>query len=195
MKAITKFSQLDLKKQYTYADYLTWKFNERVELIKGWIHKMSPAPNVIHQRVLRILSVKIVNTLKNSPCEVFFAPFDVRLFKKSIEDEKVLTVVQPDLCIVCDSKKLDEKGCLGAPEFVIEIVSPGNSKKDLQLKFNLYQDNSVQEYWVVEPIEQSIHQFVLTNNKFELIKIYFTNDKIESKLFKTLKFKLNTIFG
>ena len=194
MKAITKFSQLDLTKQYTYADYLTWKFNERVELIKGWIYKMSPAPNFNHQRVSVNLTLEIGNFLKKSSCQLVVAPFDVRLFKKKGVDAKILTVVQPDLCIICDIKKLDTKGCLGAPEFVIEIVSPGNSKKELKTKFELYQENGVQEYWVVEPIEQSVHQFILVDKKFELVKIYFNDDKIESKLFKNLKFALSDIF-
>ena len=107
MKAITNINQLDFTKKYTYADYLTWMFTDRVELIKGWIHKMCPAPNVNHQRVSGKLHAVLFNYLATNTCEVFSAPFDVRLFKKNSKDTKVLTVVQPDLCIICDPKKLD----------------------------------------------------------------------------------------
>ena len=107
MKPITKLSQLDLTKRYSYADYLTWHFQERVELIRGWIQKMSPAPGTNHQSVSRTIQGEMYNFFKKNPCQFFDAPFDVRLLdkKKSKQDQEVNTVVQPDLCVICDAKK------------------------------------------------------------------------------------------
>jgi Uma2 family endonuclease len=194
MATINKISQLDLNKKYTYADYLNWRFTERVELIKGWIHQMSPAPNVSHQKVSMKLGTLLSTYLKNNKCNVFAAPFDVRLFKKSSADTRVTTVVQPDLCIICDENKLDDRGCVGAPDLIIEIVSPGNSKRELKTKFDLYEENNVLEYWVVHPTEKSIQQFVLTKNKFQLVHTFFEEDKMECKIFKGLVIKVKNIF-
>ena len=194
MAVIKKFSQLDLTKQYTYADYLTWKFTERVELIKGWIHLMSPAPNVSHQTVSIKLSAMLYNFFENNKCNVFAAPFDVRLYKKNIADEKVLTVVQPDLCIICDDNKLDKRGCIGVPDLIIEIVSPGNSKRELKTKFDLYQENNVLEYWVVNPLEKNIQQFVLKDKKFQLVHTFFDDDKMDCKIFKGFTVTVKKIF-
>jgi Uma2 family endonuclease len=194
MATINKISQLDLQKKYTYADYLTWRFTERVELIKGWIHQMSPAPNVSHQKTSIKLTKELLNFFKKDICQVFVAPFDVRLFKKSSADTKVTTVVQPDLCIICDENKLDDRGCVGAPDLIIEIVSPGNSKRELKTKFNLYEENNVLEYWVVHPTEKSIQQFVLIKNKFQLVHTFFEEDKMECKVFKGLVIRVKNIF-
>ena len=141
---VTKFEDLSLDEVYSYADYLTWEFKERVELIKGRIFKMSPAPNMRHQLVSSNLLQQIWKKENWNDCKVFHAPFDVRLLdaKKSKKvDKEILTVVQPDICVVCDRSKLDEQGCVGAPDWIIEILSPGNSKKELNNKFDLYQEN------------------------------------------------------
>jgi Uma2 family endonuclease len=135
MAVVTNFSDLDLSKTYTYSDYLLWQFQERVELIKGFILKMSPAPNTNHQSVSINLSVAFYNHFKNKKSRVF-APFDVRLPIKSTK--KDATVVQPDLCVICDESKLDKKGCNGVPDLMVEIISPNNSKHDIHTKFNLY---------------------------------------------------------
>lgn len=148
---ITDFNQLDLNKQYTYADYLTWTFDDRVELFKGWVKKMSPASNLSHQRISWQLTMEIGHFIREQSCDAFSAPFDVRLIgksrsKKAKENSSIYTVVQPDICVICDENKLDEKGCLGAPDWIIEIVSPGNTKKEVDDKFVLYQENKVKEY-------------------------------------------------
>ena len=144
MKPITKFSQLDLTKQYSYADYLTWQFKERVELIRGWISKMSPAPSTGHQSISSVFQGEIYSYLKKSTCKLFAAPFDVRLIdsKKSKNNQQVVTVVQPDICVICDEKKLDERGCVGAPDLIIEIVSPGNSKKEMKTNHGMEKDQT-----------------------------------------------------
>src|SRR5215217_1614082 len=148
---ITDINQLDLEGTYTYADYLLWRFEERLELIKGKIFKMSPAPNRRHQTILGHLHLPIGSFFKNHYCQVFLAPFDVRLPKKNqnTSDGKIYTVVQPDLCIICDESKLDDRGCLGAPDLIVEILSPGNSRKEMDNKFELYEECGVREYWLV----------------------------------------------
>ncbi len=196
LNMITDINQLDLSKQYTYADYLTWQFTDRVELIKGWIRKMSPAPNVIHQKISFNLSVELGNFFKNSNCNVFAAPFDVRLINKrrSTDNSQIITVVQPDLCIICDDNKLDENGCIGAPDWIIEILSSGNTKKETQEKFSLYEENLVKEYWIVQPGDQNILVFDLINDKYQLRKIYTNEDVVPSGIFSELQINFAEIF-
>lgn len=185
---ITDISQLDLDKTYAYADYLLWQFGERVELIKGKIFKMSPAPNRRHQAILGEIHLKIGSYLKEHQklCNLYLAPFDVRLLdsvKSKLSDRDIHTVVQPDLCLICDESKLDERGCIGAPDLIIEILSPGNSKKEMKIKYELYEENGVQEYWVVFPYESLLQRFVLNaKGKFELAKIYTDEDIITTPL-------------
>lgn len=115
---ITNLKQLDLNASYSYADYLLWHFNERVELIKGKIFKMSPAPSSYHQRISGELTYYLSKVFRKTSCQMYVAPFDVRLlnFKSSTVDNHITTVVQPDLCVICDTTKIDEKGCIGAPD-------------------------------------------------------------------------------
>jgi len=162
-KIVTQFSDLDPEGYYTYADYLLWQFQERVELIKGRIFKMSPAPNMSHQRVSGNLSRELLNYFYKKSCQVFIAPFDVRL---PVKDKKGRnsTVVQPDLCIICDESKLDEQGCNGAPDWVIEILSPGNSRFEMREKFRIYEEAGVREYWIVNPAERIVLQYVLNES-------------------------------
>ena len=137
MKNTVEEPILDYGKEYTYADYLQWRFKERIEILKGKVFKMSPAPARLHQKISRELGGIFYNYFRNHKCEFYVAPFDVRLVdtrKKSKKDEDISTVFQPDICVVCDPKKLDKKGCLGAPDFIIEILSPGNSKKEMKYK-------------------------------------------------------------
>jgi Uma2 family endonuclease len=195
-KIITTIDQLDLTGSYTYADYLLWQFQERVELIKGKIFKMSPAPSRGHQKVSLKLTRELDKVFINHNCELYVAPFDVRLvnFKKSSAENQIFTVVQPDLCVVCDLEKLDEKGCLGAPDLIIEILSKGNSKKDLVTKFDLYQENGVTEYWIVNPSDKDVHIYTLINGKYIGSRPYLTEMEIESPTFPELKFEVDKIF-
>ena len=127
---------------------------------------------------------------------MYAAPFDVRLinFKESTADHQITTVVQPDLCVICDTKKIDERGCLGAPDLIIEILSPGNSKKEMDIKFDLYEENGVSEYWMVNPAEKTIAIFVLRNGKYSGIKPIIEDSTLESPTFPELKFKVKKIF-
>ncbi len=196
---IKDISELDLNGVYTYADYLLWRFEERVELIKGKIFKMSPAPNTKHQRISMQLSGTFFNFFQGETCNVFSAPFDVRLYdsKKSQKANKeVFTVVQPDLCVICDREKIDEKGCIGAPDLIIEILSLGNSKKEMKLKYELYEESGVQEYWVVYPYEENLLKFVLNDKqKYELHQIFNTEDVATSFVFPQLEVNLEKVFA
>jgi Uma2 family endonuclease len=198
MPKITHIEQLDLNKIYNYADYLTWRLNDAIELIKGKIMLMSPAPNVGHQTIERNLIIEIGNHLKGKKCQVFPAPFDVRLYdrKKSIlNSQDIHTVVQPDLCVICNPELLDTQGCNGAPDWIIEILSKGNSKREMQIKYQLYQEAGVQEYWLVYPEQQAIHQFVLDDNgHYQLRNMYAEDDKAMPTLFPDLAIDLTEVF-
>jgi len=155
---IKDINQLDFNKKYTYADYLTWQFDEMVELIRGKIYRMSPGPNRYHQEVSGNIYALVWSHLRNKSCRVYSAPFDVRLPlpENQQKNDKIETVVQPDIAVVCDSKKLDTQGCNGAPDWIVEILSKATSKKDLHEKFDLYQSAGVKEYWIIHPHETTI---------------------------------------
>ena len=150
------------EQRYTYADYCAWDDGERWELIDGAAYAMSPAPSRAHQGVSGNLYGQFYNFLKGKPCKVYAAPFDVRLNADGYDD----TVVQPDLVIVCDRSKLDDKGCSGAPDMVIEILSPSTSSRDMVLKFNTYQRAGIREYWIVDPDSKMVSAHVLKNGEY-----------------------------
>ena len=199
MTKTTDFSQLDLNSTYTYADYLSWQFDGAIELIKGKIMAMSPAPSSEHQSISWRLSGALFIFFKNKQGRAFAAPFDVRLYdrKKSIvANIDIYSVVQPDLCVICDKTKIDSKGCLGSPDWVIEILSRGNSKKEMQLKYQLYQESGVKEYWLVYPGEKAVHQFVLDENteKYQLLAMYSGEDIATPQLFPDCQIDLREVF-
>lgn len=151
--------------RYSYADYLTWPDDERWEIIDGVPYAMSPAPGSRHQEVSVELTTQFHSFLKGKPCKVYIAPFDVRLEQYgATKDDLVPTVVQPDLAIICDKTKIDERGCNGAPDIVIEIASPSTGSYDLTTKFDLYQKHAVKEYWIVHPEEQTVMVFKLQSD-------------------------------
>ncbi len=200
MIKITELSQLDLSATYSYADYLTWQLEETVELIKGKVMAMAPAPNIKHQRISRNMLRPIDNYFKHKTCEIFIAPFDVKLYnskKIRLSDQDAYSVVQPDLCVICDPKKLTEQGCNGAPDWIIEVLSPGNTKKEMRLKYGLYQENGVIEYWMVYPYEQAVYQFVLNEGteKYQLFAMYVGDDMAKPYLFPELEIDLAEVFA
>jgi Uma2 family endonuclease len=167
MAPITSLSQLDLNQNYTYADYLTWQLDEFVELIRGKVKRMSPAPRVRHQTISFNLGASIKIALRGKHCQGFAAPFDVRLAKTTPNgDAQITTVVQPDICVICDPRKLDEFGCVGAPDWIIEILSPGNTAHDSKTKFDLYEENGVREYWLVHPGLKNVAVYVLGEGRY-----------------------------
>lgn len=195
MSEILKIEDLDLNKIYSYADYLSFKFNERIEILKGFIYKMSPAPSRKHQKFLRNITELFFISFKNKPCEIYFAPFDVRLpHKKSDSNKEIFNVFQPDLCVICDLSKLDDKGCSGAPDLIVEVLSPGNSDKEMKIKFEIYESAGVREYWIVQPEYENVLIYVLESDKF--IGKYPYNDKnlINSFIFPELQINLGSIF-
>ena len=194
---ITDINQLDLNKTYSYAEYLTWMFQERLELFKGKIFKMSPAPSMYHQKVAGNIHGILWNKFKNHSCNLFVAPFDVRLLdsKKSKIDSDVYTVVQPDLCVVCDESKLDARGAIGAPDLMIEILSPGNSKKEMSHKYELYQEAGVLEYWIVNLVDKTIFIYTLKDGIFIGQQPLIEESKMKSPLFPQLDFTLSELFN
>ncbi len=197
---VQDINSLDLTQTYSYADYLLWRFEERLELIRGKVFRMSPAPNVKHQRVSINLTLAIGDFLKNQQkgCQLFSAPFDVRLFdsqKSKKANKDIFTVVQPDLCVICDAEKLDEQGCVGAPDLIIEILSKGNSKKEMQTKYELYEQAGVKEYWVVVPYEEFVHQFVLNEDGKYYLKGIFVDGAMPCHLFPELQVDLEQVFA
>lgn len=193
--AITHIDQLDMNKVYSYADYYTWKIIERLELIKGKIFPMSPAPSRIHQQVSMNLTMLFGIYFKSYPCNLYAAPFDVRFPKKETTDNKIYDVVQPDLCIICDNSKLDDRGCIGSPDLIIEILSPGNSKKELQDKYDLYLENGVKEYWIIHPSEQTVLIYKLENDEYKPSRLFSGVETISSSLFPELAIDLNEVFA
>jgi len=161
--------QLQLQR-YTYADYLTWADDVRQELIDG-IPYLLAAPTVTHQRVLGELFLQLRQFLKGKRCEVFISPFDVRLNPNDGDD----TVVQPDLLVVCDKSKLDKKGCKGAPDMIIEILSPSSTKMDKFIKMRKYNQAGVREYWIVDPEGQYAHVHLLKDGEYK-IAAYSSDD-------------------
>ena len=162
MDIITDINQLDMDGTYTYADYMKWRFDEYVELFRGKVMRISPAPLRQHQLLALRISSRLEQFLRRKKCQVYIAPFDVRFPKKNITtDEAIYTVVQPDVCIICDPEKLDRRGCIGAPDTIIEILSQGNVNRDIKQKFDLYQEHGVREYWIIAPGERTISVYHL----------------------------------
>jgi len=194
-KIVTQFSDLDPEGRYTYADYLLWQFQERVELIKGRIFKMSPAPNLTHQRASQSLNFILMGHFRKHRCQVFVAPFDVRLHVKDKKGRNS-TVVQPDLCVICDESKLDEQGCNGAPDWVIEILSPGNSRFEMLEKFRVYEEAGVREYWVVNPAERIVLQYVINESgQYSGLAPAGEEDQLHPHIFPGLVIDLKEVFA
>jgi Uma2 family endonuclease len=192
-----QLSDLDLSKTYSYADYLQWNFEERLELIKGKIFKMTPAPNLFHQELSVIITGELYSYLKGKPCRVFSAPFDVRLSRKSdsTEEKKIYTVVQPDVCVVCDPTKLDSKGCTGAPDIAVEILSPGNNQKELRNKYEVYEESGVKEYWIISPQDESFLKYTLIEGSYQPSRLMTIGDIITTPILPGFELSLETVFA
>jgi Uma2 family endonuclease len=156
------------------------------------------APIRYHQGVSRQLSGKFFNYFEGNTCKFYAAPFDVRLYnrqKSERANKNIYSVIQPDICVVCDLTKLDRNGCLGAPDLMVEILSPGNSKKEMQTKYNLYEENGVREYWIVSPEHEYIAQYVLqANGKYAAPEYFFKDDAMPAAIFPDLILELEKVF-
>ena len=196
-KVITSLDQLDLNGTYTYADYITWQFSEQVELILGKVFKMSPATSSYHQEISSNLNGLFYNFLKKKKCKVYPAPFDVRLPNPKFKKGKIINVVQPDICVICDLNIVDEAGCKGAPDLIIEILSSSTSNKDKKDKFELYEQNGVKEYWMIEPFDKTAIIYVLNENKKFIAynRPYVNTDKVKVHIFQDLVIDLYEVFN
>lgn len=185
----------DLSGTYTARDYLNWKFEGFVELIRGKIFKMSPGPGSKHQIYSRRLLRKFYDLFpEEGDCQVFEAPLDVYLVKSGEKLEATTNVVQPDIFMVCDLKKLHEKGVVGSPDLVVEILSPGNSRKDLKHKLELYEEYAVPEYWIVDPENKSVVLYLLKNGVYQPQKPRVPGDMVESTHLSGLNIDVTEIF-
>jgi len=181
--------------QFTYTDYVGWDDNERWELIAGEAYNMTPAPTVVHQEILMELLLQLGNPLKGTSCKVFPAPLDVRLPLADEKEGDIKNVVQPDISVICDKSKLDEKGCLGAPDMTVEIISPSTSRKDRMEKFFLYEKVGVKEYWLVYPLERIVEVFSLgADGRYGRPGLYNETDALHLSLLPGVTINLALVF-
>lgn len=182
-------------KRFTYADYLTWPENTPVELIEGIPYAMT-TPMRIHQEVVGEVLRQIANYLVDKPCEVYTAPFDVRLADSKAKDKDIINVVQPDISVICDKEKLDDKGCLGSPDLVIEVVSPSSVAKDNIEKLNLYEKYAIKEYWIIHPADKLISVYRLdSTRRYARPIIYLFNQEVPIGIFQDLKISLKPLLS
>ncbi|MGB9809544.1 MAG: Uma2 family endonuclease, partial [Caldanaerobacter sp.] len=165
---------------YTYEDYLNWPDDQRIEIINGQIYLLTP-PSTIHKRISREIFTSFAVYLRGKQCEVFSAPFGVRFASGNEKsDKEIKNVVEPDIVVVCDKSKLDDEGCKGAPDLIVEITSPSTGRKDKVEKFNLYEKHGVKEYWIVEPELKIVSVFTLQeNNRYGRPEVYTEEGKIK----------------
>jgi len=181
--------------RFTYADYVTWPEGERWELIHGVAFAMTPAPGRLHQAILGALFAQLYLQLRETGCNVYPAPFDVRLPSAAETDDEIDTVVQPDVVVVCDRGKLDERGCKGAPDLVMEILSPGSARHDMKKKLVLYEQAGVKEYWVVHPAEKLVMVFSLgANGEYGKPAAYTEEDQVSVPLLGEVTIDLQQVF-
>jgi Uma2 family endonuclease len=176
---------------YTYADYLSWDGKERYEIIDGEAYMMAP-PSRRHQDVSMALSARLFNYLEGKPCKVYAAPFAVRL--NPAPDNRDDTVVEPDISVICDPAKLDDRGCNGAPDLIIEILSPSNFRYDWVTKFQKYREAGVKEYWIADPIDNILTVYVLKNNEY-VVSAYEEKAVVPVTVLPGCKIDLNTVFN
>jgi len=183
----------DYNGTWTYKDYKDWELKpgERYEIIDGVAYAMS-APNTEHQLIASTLNAELYNFFKGKKCKAIPAPFDVRLFYK--KDESDNTVVQPDLVVVCDPAKLGKEGCRGAPDLVIEILSPSNSAIEMNRKLNIYRKAGVPEVWIIDPEEKQVDVYHLVDNRY-VPNILRMGDTLKSPKFSGLEISLDVLFS
>jgi len=156
---------------------------------------MSPAPSRFHQKIFAKILSELFLFLKNKPCKAYAAPFDVRFPKGSKADKDIHTVLQPDICVICDQIKLDDRGCIGAPDIVVKILSPGNNKKELLNKYNVYQEFGVKEYWIISPSEKTFLKYTIDDSgKYQPSKLFTLSELITSIVLPGFELNLDELF-
>lgn len=182
-------------KSYSYADYLSWDDGVLCEVIDGVIINMSPSPTPQHQKIITELTTEFGLFLRDKKCVAFPAPIDVCLFANNqTKDKDIKDWVQPDLIVVCDESKIGEKNIFGAPELVIEVLSPSTAKNDRLIKYNSYEKAGVKEYWIVDPFNQTIEVYLLENGAYIRSGVYFKDDILKVHLLADFQIDLSLIF-
>ena len=189
-----KLEEPDLTGTYTARDYITWKSEELMELIRGKIFKMTPAPLRRHQEILMSLGTHLHLHFRKK-CQVYPAPFDVYLILTGENWKETKNIVQPDLCVICDPEKLHDRGCIGAPDLVVEILSPGTASKDLGIKRDLYEEYGVKELWIIHPQDATIAIHVLENGLYKILPLVAKGQSLQSPSFPELNLDLNEVFS
>lgn len=185
------------KTSYTFADYLVWEENEHIELLNGELIMMAP-PSTRHQLISGELFRQLANFLEGKKCRVFHAPFGVRLFEeKNDKPENIQTVFEPDISVICDLNKLDKYGCKGAPDFIIEVLSPSTQKHDRIIKLQQYQRAGVKEYWIISPEDETVQIFLLDNTQNILfpVELYEKNDIAKVNTLEGCFIELKKVFN
>ena len=186
---------LPQENRYTLADALAWDEQDRIELIYGDPVMMAP-PTRAHQKAVMELSAQLHAYLKGKKCEVYAAPFAVRLFEENGDlPERVDTLVEPDISVICDPSKLDDIGCKGAPDLIMEILSPSTNRHDRLTKFNLYQRAGVREYWIVDPVSKSVQIFVLENGHYAAKDFGSAEEKVRVNVLEDCEINLSQVFS
>jgi len=185
---------IDYNKVYTYADYLKLEIDEMVEIIRGKLFRMSPAPRIKHQSISMNLCTIICNSIKGKACRVFSAPTDIVLPIANKKRTRSTTVVQPDICVICDPKIIEETAVFGVPDFVIEIIAGKDVKRDTQYKFSVYEEAGVREYWIVFGEMRFVEVYILENRKYQRLNAFSEDDIIPVKTLPGLSISMDDIF-
>ncbi|NNU94805.1 Uma2 family endonuclease [Geobacillus sp. NFOSA3] len=197
MKTKSKWSEGAVKTpefpnhNYTYEDYLKW--DGQWELIDGVPYSMAPSPSFTHQYIIGELYAALRDYFQQQGCIVVMAPFDV-IFASNLDDKSVKNVVQPDISVICDRGKITEKGCIGAPDLIVEVLSPSTALKDRNEKYKLYQRFEVKEYWMVDPLHRTIEVYGWHNGVYEKREVFGEQDVLVSFLHPDLKICLKDVF-
>lgn len=185
---------IDYNKVYTYGDYLKLEIDEMVEIIRGKIFRMCAAPRTKHQGISLNIASIIHNELKGRNCQVFNAPIDVVLPIANKKRTKSTNVVQPDICVICDPKIIEETAVFGVPDFVIEIVAGTDIKRDTQYKYSIYEEAGVGEYWIVFAEIHLVEVFILDNGKYQRLNAFSEDDVVPVKTLHGLSISIDDIF-
>ncbi len=186
-------SEPDYAGEYTAADYIKWTFEGLYELIRGKAFKMS-SPTSNHQRVAANLVRHFFEHFNGKPCEMFFAPLDVYLIHPGEDWQKTKNIVEPDICVICDLSRIKKRGCIGAPDLIVEILSSSTARRDIDYKFSLYEEYGVKEYWIVHPQDQTISVNVLENGKYKTLHLLTRGQTLQSATFPFLTVDLTAVF-
>lgn len=181
---------------YNFTDYLSWDERDRVEIIHGLPVTMQAAPSRKHQEICGAVFAQIHHYLEGKRCKVYAAPFAVRVLDDAdTPDDRSDTVVEPDISVVCDASKLDDHGCKGAPDMIAEVLSPSTARVDRFVKLNLYQRAGVKEYWIIDPVAQSVQVFLHNGSHYDAAEYYSAGDIAKVHVLQGCFVELSRVFS